>query len=96
MCILKRYKQVKNYIIIYLTSWRLTSFQTHIDFSIEMLWTVFMLIQNSPTDSVLTEDTHSYGLWLIKLDIVLLELDRLSTAPYNCNNNYCVINININ
>ena len=48
---------MKNNIIILLTSWRLTPFQTHTGFSIEMLWTIFTPTQNSPIDLMLTEDT---------------------------------------
>ena len=44
-----------NYIIDIL---EMAPFQTGTSFSIEMLWTNFMLIQNSPIDPMLTEDSY--------------------------------------
>ena len=54
----KDIKQVKNHIIILLTPWTWTPFQTHTGFSIEMLWTIFMPTQNFPIHPMLIEDTH--------------------------------------
>ena len=41
-----------------LTSWRSPPFQTHTNFPIEILWTIFTPIQYSSIDLMLTEDSY--------------------------------------
>ena len=46
------------WIIILLKSWMYTPLQTHVEFSIEMQWTIFRPTQNFPIDSMLTDETQ--------------------------------------
>ena len=47
---LQRYKTSKKSCFILMKSWMLAPFETHMYFSMEMLWSTFVPIQDSPID----------------------------------------------
>ena len=52
----KRYKIIQRSCFILLKSWMLTPFKTYMHFSIELLWSTFTPMQDSPIDLMLKGD----------------------------------------